>query len=113
MDALATAYEQVKSGAIEIRPDGSIWRVRKVLPLREDRPLANQRRIDTLRKRGHRSFSIRTGGVDRTVLAHRLIYLAHHNRLPDKTHIVHRNNDLADNRIENLAALAFSDNTSR
>ena len=108
-------YKAVMSGWIEIRPDGSIWRV---MQRRKDRwnnvvsvfPTIPHR-IDASTGVGYRTIKIMVDGVQTSALAHRLVWRHANGPIPPGLTINHKNGNKADNHIENLELATYSKNT--
>jgi hypothetical protein len=92
--------ELVHQGVLDVRPDGSIWRL-------QGRLLGGQPyRADHLRPDGYRTI----WAQGRTMVAHRLVWLVFRGPIPPEWEVNHRDLDRANNRLENLEALTASAN---
>ena len=67
------------------------------------------RRADSLRVDGYRALSLKHGGAQHLILAHRLAWAFYHGQWPDAV-IDHRDQDRGNNRIANLRAATRSQN---
>lgn len=92
-------------GTIEVRSDGSIWRIAA-----GGKP-CSPRRIDRAdQSKGYRNVRLPYAGKWRTYKAHRLVWWWHHGPIPDGLQINHKNLNKSDNRIENLELATASEN---
>lgn len=106
-------YQAVLSGAMEIRPDGSVWRV-----MEERRNRWNDRvkfvkvtphRIDNSPVPGYyRYVKVMRQGKQVTVVAHRLVWRHFNGPIPNGLTINHENGIKDDNRPENLEPATYS-----
>lgn len=108
-----TLYLAVVNGLIEIRPDGSIWRVARRHKSRWDgkitvTPVA-PRRIDASVGAGYRLVKIMIDGVQTTALAHRLVWRAIKGPIPPGLTINHKNGIKSDNSPDNLELATYSE----
>jgi hypothetical protein len=92
--------------AVEVRPDGSVWRVarsgRQIAPKRIDMPDGSK---------GYRNVRLPDeSGRWRTFKAHRLVWWWHHGPVPDGLQIDHIDGDKSNNRIENLRVVTQAEN---
>lgn len=94
------------AGSIEVREDGSIWRVRS-----QGKP-CEPRRIDIPdQSKGYRNVVLPDEtGRWRTYKAHRIVWWWHHGPIQDGLQVNHINLDKADNRLANLETLTASEN---
>ena len=95
--SLAAPFPYVPHSGIEVRPDGSIWRI-----VSHGKP-CTPRRIDLSdRAKGYRNVVLPIDGRWRTLKAHRLVWEWHHGPIPDGLQVNHINLDKSDNRVANL-----------
>lgn len=103
------ALEFVRSGIIEVRPDGTVWRIQFVNhgTLRPCAP----RRIDHPAGKGYRKVTLHDPAVGLFgVMAHTLVFIINGGTLEDGQQINHKNLIKDDNRFENLEACSQSKN---
>lgn len=104
LDALEAVYQTVKDGLLEIRADGTVWRVSSKIAIK-----GLPRKIGSLSK-GYLLVNVRVGGKTQVAQAHRLVYRHHHGPLPEGLQINHINGIKDDNRIDNLELVTPSEN---
>lgn len=103
----------VRLGWLEVRPDGSVWRVAQRRKSRWGTISVNQvspRRIDAPVGAGYRTVKLMVDGVQTSCLAHRLVWVHFNGPIPSGLQINHRNGDKADNRPCNLEIVTPSEN---
>lgn len=110
----AEALQAVRNGELQIRADGSIWRVScrrgdphnggtKLIPCRPRR--AEKKTTD-----GYLEIGLRFGNRRPYVRAHRLVWVYHYGPIEDGKVINHLNGNKRDNRIQNLEVATPSEN---
>jgi hypothetical protein len=106
-------YAAVRLGWLEIRADGSVWRVAQRRKSRWDGKVTvkpvRPRRIDAPAG-GYRQVKLMVDGIQTGCLAHRLVWLHLHGPIPEGLSINHKNGDKADNRPGNLELVTPSEN---
>ena len=82
--SLTAPFPYFPHSGIEVRPDGSIWRI-----VSHGKP-CTPRRIDLSdRAKGYRNVVLPIGGRWRTLKAHRLVWEWHHGPIPDGLQVDH------------------------
>ncbi len=106
-------YQAVQSGAIEIREDGTVWRVIEERGNKWNSELkrvpVSPRRLDLTTSNGYRMVKIMRQRKQVTTLAHRLVWLHIHGPIPKGLTINHKNGIRGDNRPENLELATLSE----
>lgn len=105
----SVALAALAAGLIEIREDGSVWRVATRTRTGRIREIEPQR-VDRAREDGYRYVSVSAGGREYKVLVHRLMWLASGETIPDGREINHRDGDRGNNRYANLEAVTPGEN---
>jgi len=107
------AYRAVAAGWIEIRLDGSIWRIAQRRRNRwnnmETVKPVMPHRIDASVGVGYRAVSITIDTGQIRALAHRLVYRHFNGPIPPGLTINHRNGRKEDNRPENLELATYAE----
>ena len=107
-------YAGVRLGWIEIRKNGSVWRIAQRRKSRWDGTVTVQkirpRRIDAAVGAGYRQVKFMVDGRQMSCLAHRLVWLHFHGPIPCGMVINHKNGNKADNRPTNLEVCTHSEN---
>ena len=107
-------YQSVLSGAMEIRPDGSIWRMMEERRNRWNAEvkcvIVTPHRIDSSPVPDYyRYVKVMRLGKQVTVVAHRLVFRHFFGPIPHGLTINHKNGVKDDNRPENLEAATYSE----
>lgn len=105
--------EAVRAGWIEVRSDGSVWRVAQRRKSRWDAKTTVKpvlpRRIDAVAGAGYRTVKCMVDGKQTSALAHRLVWVVMHGPIPPGLTINHKNGLKHDNRPENLELATYSE----
>jgi hypothetical protein len=113
MNATEFVFLAVQDGLLEVRQDGSVWRIARrrvdkwskresvapIEPRRADENLANGYRLVRATRNS------RTAGIG----AHRLVYRAIHGPIPPGLTINHKNGVRADNHPDNLELATYAE----
>lgn len=94
-------YEAVKSGDLEIRPDGTIWRVRRGKKTRIAAACPPTSKYLTVK--------VMRGGKQVSVGLHRLVYLHFFGPIPPGLTINHKDGDPTNNRPDNLELATYAE----
>lgn len=105
-DSENVVYEDVAAGFLEVRDDGTIWRVR----LRPRGPAAGLGRVDVPNMKGYLRVRVTRNSESYWAMAHRIVYRHFHGALPRTLTINHKNGVRTDNRPDNLEACMLSAN---
>ena len=98
MTAMEAALRLVRMGVIEVRADGTIWKVRNL----NHSPIAEPRRVETLAKNGYLLVKVCLESRQFLVLAHRLVWEALRGTIPDGLEINHKDGVTTHNNPDNL-----------
>ncbi len=101
------AIRLVHDGLLEVREDGTIWRIRR----QDGRAVPFPRRVDYGGKRtAHRVLRQKIGGELYSIQAHRLVWQHHHGDIPAGLVVNHKDGNPANNRVENLELVTQQEN---
>lgn len=107
-----TVFRAVQAGWIEVRPDGSVWRIAQRRKSRWDGSVTiyptKPRRIDRAKK-GYRTVKIMVDGVQTSTPAHRLVWRTLVGPIPAGLTINHKNGNKRDNRLGNLELATYAE----
>jgi len=109
----AFVYQAVSQGQIQIRPDGSVWRIAyrrfNRWSGKADIHPAKPRRIDETKSNGYRLVKVMIDGKQVTTTAHRLVWHHLNGPIPPGLTINHKNGVRDDNRPSNLELATSAD----
>lgn len=110
-------YQAVLDRLIEVRADGTIWRIaterRNRWNAAVTRTSVEPHRIDGAMSNGYRMVKIMRNKKQVTTMAHRLVYRVFYGPIPPGLTVNHRNEtgDRSDNRPENLEVATYAEQT--
>jgi len=108
-----TLYQAVVAGWIEVREDGSIWRIARRYKSKWDGTVTihpvTPRRIDAPVGAGYRLVKVMVDGVQTTTPAHRLVWRVLKGPIPPGLTINHENGNKSDNRPSNLELATYAE----
>lgn len=106
MKAIEIAIRQIQAGVIEIRPDGTIWKLKNLNAM----PRTAPSRMDKKSKRGYMILAVWEDGKCHLMTAHRLIWTYLNGPIPVGMDINHKDGNRINNRPENLEIMTRGDN---
>lgn len=108
-----TIYKAVETGWLEIRLDGSIWRIAQRRKSRWDGSVTirsvRPHRIDAPVGAGYRTVKIMIDGKQTSCPAHRVVWRHFYGPIPPGLTINHKNGKKADNRPANLELATYAE----
>jgi hypothetical protein len=100
------ALNLVRQGVLEVRADGTVWKLRNLNRMRLDGP----RRVETRSKRGYLLVKVHVGGKQYLVTAHRLVWTALRGAIPDGMEPNHIDGVKTNNSPSNLELVTRGEN---
>lgn len=98
MDAMKAALLLIERGVIEVRPDGTIWKLRN-----ENRiPFSGPRRLETTTKRGYLAIRFYVDGKPYMLAAHRLVWTVLRGPIPEGMDLNHIDGNKINNDPTNI-----------
>lgn len=98
MDAMKAALLLIDRGVIEVRPDGTIWKLRNENCI----PFSGPRRLETTTKRGYLAIRFYVAGKPYMLAAHRLVWTVLRGPIPDGMDLNHVDGNKTNNDPSNL-----------
>ena len=105
--ALQVALALVAIRVIEVRPDGTVW---KLQDLRTGANLRRPRRMETLGKKGYLLVKVCLNGNQYVLGAHQLVWTALRGRIPRGLEPNHEDGDKTNNHPDNLTLMTRGEN---
>ena len=96
----------VEDGVIEVRPDGTIWKMRNMNAM----PLDSPRRLETKTKHGYLAIRFYFQGKPYMLAAHRVVWRVLRGPIPPKMDINHKDGRKTNNNPENLELATRGEN---
>lgn len=109
MNPMESAIELIRLKVIEVRGDGTIWKLAEVTNQKKLRPIV-PRRTEIKAKNGYLIVNVRINGKAMLVYAHRLVWEALKGAIPLKKDINHRDGNKTNNHPDNLELASRSEN---
>lgn len=106
MNAMDAVLEMIRQGVIEVRLDGTVWKLRNLNAM----PLAAPRRVETKSKRGYLVVKVCIANKQFALSAHRLVWTVVNGPIPDGLDVNHKDGDRTNNSPSNLELLSRGDN---
>lgn len=106
MKAIEAALKLIEMGVIEVREDGSVWKLRNL----NTTPLPQPRRLETRAKNGYLAVRVNLERKAYMLWAHRLVWTVHRGPIPSGLEINHKDGDPQNNALENLEVVSPSQN---
>lgn len=106
MDAMDVALRMIQMGVIEVRKDGTIWKVRNL----NATTLLEPRRLETKTKGGYLAIRVNHGGKAFMLAAHRVVWTVLNGPIPPGMDINHIDGKKGNNCPENMELATRSQN---
>lgn len=106
MEAMDAALLLIKQGVIEVRQDGTVWKLRNL----NTTPLPAPRRLETKVKAGYLAVRINHNNQAFMLHAHRLVWTVLRGPIPENMTINHLDGVKDRNHLSNLEAVSQGDN---
>lgn len=103
---MRVALRLLADGVIEVRPDGTVWKLRNLNTM----PLPQPRRLETTTKSGYLAVRINADRKAFMLQAHRLVWTALRGPIPAGMTINHLDGVKTNNHPNNLEVVSQSDN---
>jgi hypothetical protein len=104
--SMDVALRMVREGVLEVRPDGTIWKLRNLNRM----PFSVPRRVETRAKNGYLLVKVHADSRQHLVAAHRLAWTVLRGPIPDGMQPNHMDGDKANNSPSNLELVTRSEN---
>lgn len=103
MTQMEAVLKMVAAGVIEIRSDGTVWKLRNLGRWSTvGTPLRAPRRVESVAKNGYLLVKVCMDGRQFTVWAHRLIWTVLRGQIPEGLQINHKDGNPKNNHPDNL-----------
>lgn len=106
MTSLDAARRMIEAGVIEVRPDGTVWKLRNM----NATPLDAPRRMETRSSNGYLSVKVCLEGRQYAMTAHRLAWTVLRRSIPAGMEINHKDGVKTNNHPDNLEVVTGSEN---
>lgn len=106
MTSLEAALEMIDQGVIEVRQDGSVWKLKNLNHI----PFTGPRRTECRAKAGYLIVKVCFDGLQYVVLAHRLVWTVLRDEVPEGMDLNHIDGNKTNNAPENLEVVSRGDN---
>lgn len=106
MKSMDVAQAMIQKGVVEVRSDGTVWKLRNL----NRTPLKEPRRMETQSGNGYLKVHVNADGRQFGVLAHRLVWTVLRGPIPDGMDINHKDGNRTNNHPDNLEVLTRGDN---
>lgn len=106
MNAIEAALHLILTGVIEVRADGSVWKLRNL----NTTPLDAPRRLETTAKNGYLAVRVNLNRKAYMMWAHRLVWTVLSGPIPEGLEINHKDGDPTNNHPSNLELVTPREN---
>jgi hypothetical protein len=106
MNAMSIALLLIQQKVIEVRPDGTVWKLKNLNTM----PLSAPRRLETTTKAGYLAVRVNADRKAFMLQAHRLVWTALNGPIPEGMTINHIDGKKTNNHPSNLEAVSQADN---
>lgn len=103
---MKVAQSLIASGVIEVRADGTVWKLKNLNAM----PLPSPRRLETKSTRGYLLVRVNHAGKGYLLAAHRLVWTALRNPIPEGMDINHKDGIRTNNHPDNLEVVTRGEN---
>ena len=107
IDPIDVALSLIRDGVIEVRPDGTVWKLRNLNAM----PLPEPRRLETKsEKRGYMMVRVNASSKGHLMSAHRLVWRALRGPIPPGLDVNHMDGVKTNNHPSNLELVTRGEN---